>query len=61
MNLGLWYSKGTHLDITSYSDTDFVGYQTDCKTTRDTLHFLGYALVSWFSKKQNSVARSTTK
>ena len=26
-----------------------------------TCHFLGYALVSWFSKKQNSVALSTTK
>ena len=61
MNLGLWYPKGTYFNITSYSYTDFVGCQTDCKSTSGTYHFLGYALVSWFSKKQNSVALSTTE
>ena len=61
MNLGLWYHKGTHFDITSYSDMDFAGYQTNRKSTSDTYHFLGYVLVSWFSKKKNSVALSTTE
>ena len=61
IHLGLWYPKGTHINITSYSDADFAGCQTDRKSTSGTCHFLGYALVSWFSKKQNSVALSTTE
>ena len=61
INLGLWYPKGTHFNITNFSDADFVGCQTDRKSTSGTCHFLGYALVSWFSKKQNSVALSTTE
>ena len=59
MNLGLWYSKGTHFDITSYLDEDFVGCQPDRKSTSDTCHFLGYALMSCFSKKKNLVALSS--
>ena len=31
------------------------------KNTSGTCHFLGYSLVSWHSKKQNSVALSTTE
>ena len=61
MNLGLWYPKGTHFELTSYSDADFAGCKTDRKSTSGTCHFLGHSLVSWFSKKQNSVALSTTE
>ncbi|KAH9672026.1 protein ALUMINUM SENSITIVE 3 [Citrus sinensis] len=61
INLGLWYPKGTHIDLTCYSDADFAGYKVDRKSTSGTCHFLGHSLVSWFSKKQNSVALSTTE
>ena len=61
MNLGLRYPKGTHFDMTSYSNADFSSCQTDRKNTNGTWHFLGYALVSWFSKKKNLVALSTTE
>ncbi|KAH9686889.1 hypothetical protein KPL70_014556 [Citrus sinensis] len=61
INLALWYSRGTHIDLTCYSDADFVGYKVDKKSTSGTCHFLGHSLVSWFSKKQNSVALSTTE
>jgi len=44
-----------------YSDADFVGSKTDRKNTRGTCQFLGHSLVSWFSKKQNCVALSTTE
>ncbi|KAH9688106.1 Integrase catalytic domain-containing protein [Citrus sinensis] len=59
--LGLWYPRGTHIDLTCYSDVDFAGYKVDRKSTSGTCHFLGHSLVSWFSKKQNSVALSTTE
>ena len=61
MNLGLEYPKGTHLDITSYSDADFSDCQTNHNSTSGTCHFLSYAFMSWFSKKKILVALSTTE
>ncbi|XP_062104243.1 uncharacterized protein LOC133815415 [Humulus lupulus] len=61
MNLGLWYPKNSNFEIISYSDADFAGCKSDRKSTSGTCHFLGNSLVSWFSKKQNSVALSTTE
>ena len=55
-DLGLWYPKDTSFDIVGYSDADFVGSRVDRKSTSGTCQFLGNALVSWFSKKQTSVA-----
>ena len=60
-DLGLWYPRGTHIDLTCYSDADFAGYKVDRKSTSGTCHFLGHSLVSWLSKKQNLVALSTTE
>ena len=60
-NLGLWYPKGTHNELFSYTDADWAVYTIDRKSTSGTCHFLGFALVSWFSKKQNSVALSTAE
>jgi hypothetical protein len=61
IDLGLWYPKGCELNWISYSDTNFMGCKIDRKSTRETYHFLGLSLVCWASKKQNSVALSTTK
>jgi hypothetical protein len=49
------------LDLVSYSDANFVGCKIDRKNTSGTCHFLGHSLVSWFSKKRNSVALSTAE
>jgi hypothetical protein len=61
IDLSLWYPKFTLLDLVSYFDTDFAGCKIDRKSTSGTCHFLGHSLVSWFSKKQNSVVLSTSK
>ena len=61
IDIGLWYPRGTHIDLTCYSDADFASYKVDRKSTSGTCHILGHSLVSWFSKKQNSVALSTTE
>jgi hypothetical protein len=61
IDLGLWYPNFNSFDLISYTDTDFAGYKIGCKSTSSTCHFLGHSLVSWFSKKQNSVALSTTE
>jgi len=60
-NLGLWYPKGSTFDLLSYSDSDYAGCKVDRKSTTGTCQFLGRSLVSWSSKKQNSVALSTAK
>ncbi|KAF7119794.1 hypothetical protein RHSIM_Rhsim13G0158900 [Rhododendron simsii] len=60
-NLGLWYPRGTSIDLIGYSDADFAGCSIDRKSTSGTCQFLGHSLVSWFSKKQHSVALSTAE
>ncbi|KAK9225892.1 hypothetical protein WN943_010937 [Citrus x changshan-huyou] len=60
-DIGLLYPRGTHIDLTCYSDADFAGYKVDRKITSGTCYILRHSLVSWFSKKQNSVALSTTE
>jgi len=61
MNIGLWYLKNSACNLIGYSDSDFAGSKTDRKSTSGTCHFIGSALVSWHSKKKNSVALSTTE
>jgi hypothetical protein len=58
---GLWYPKGSTFDLIGYSDADWAGYKIDRKSTSGTCQFLGRSLMSWASKKQNSVALSTAK
>ena len=60
-DLGLWYPKATSFELVSYSDADFAGCKIDRKSTSGTCHLLGHSLVSWSSKKQNSVALSTAE
>jgi hypothetical protein len=40
---------------------DFAGCKVDRKSSRVTCYFLRSSLVSWASKKQNSVILSTTE
>ena len=49
------------MNLVSYFDVDFAGCKVERKSTSGTCHLLGSSLVSWSSKKQNSVALSTTK
>jgi hypothetical protein len=58
---GLWYPKRSTFDLIGYSDADWAGCKIDRKSTSGTCQFLGRSLVSWASKKQNSVALSTTE
>jgi transposase InsO family protein len=61
LNLGLWYPKGSRFVLIGYSDADYAGCKVDRKSTSGTCQFLGRSLVSWSSKKQNSVALSTAE
>jgi hypothetical protein len=58
---GLWYPKRSTFDLIGYSDADYARCKIDRKSTSGTCQFLGRSLVSWASKKQNSVALSTAE
>ena len=59
--LGLWYPKDFTMSLLGYTDADYAGFLVDRKSTSGMAQFLGPCLVSWGSKKQNSVALSTTE
>jgi hypothetical protein len=61
LRFGLWYPKGSTFDLIRYSDADYAGCKNDRKSTSGTCQFLERSLVSWASKKQNSVALSTAE
>ena len=55
------YSKQGHLDVIGYTDADWAGSQTDRRTTSGYFTFVRGNLVTWRSKKQNVVARSSAE
>jgi hypothetical protein len=61
LKFGLWYPKGSTFDLIGYSDADYAGCKIDRKSASGTCQFLGRSVVSWASKKQNSVALSTAE
>ena len=60
-NLGLWYEKGTICTVTSYCDADFAGDRVKRKSTNGCCCFLRKSLITWSSKKQNTIALSTAE
>ena len=60
-SIGLWYPKGARFELVGYSDLDYASCKIDRKNTSRGCHLLGRSLVSWSSKKQNSVALSTVE
>ena len=61
MDIGLWYPKSDNFELIGFLNADFAGCNFKRKSTSGTCHFLQCPLVSWHSKKKNSVALSTAK
>eukprot|EP00253_Pinus_taeda_P028414 PITA_28414 len=60
-NYGLWYPRDTDLTLHAYTDADWAGSVDDRKSTSGGAFFMVSRLVSWFSKKQSSIALSTAE
>ena len=58
---GLFYSAQSPLVLYAFFDTDWAGDPTDCRSTTGYCFLLGYSLISWQSKKQTHMARSSTE
>ncbi|KAK6151674.1 hypothetical protein DH2020_014309 [Rehmannia glutinosa] len=57
----LWYPKEGGFKLVGYSDSDYAECRVDRKSNSGTCQMLGNMLVSWFNKKQNSIATSATE
>ena len=57
----IWYSKDSNECLAGYFDVDWAGCIDDRKSTFGGCVYLGNNLVSWMSKKQNSISLSTVK
>ncbi|KAK2986874.1 hypothetical protein RJ640_000992 [Escallonia rubra] len=60
-DLGLLYSNHGHSYIECFSDADWAGSKLDRKSTTGYCVFVGGNLVSWKSKKQSVVSRSSAE
>ncbi|XP_057427435.1 secreted RxLR effector protein 161-like isoform X1 [Lotus japonicus] len=60
-NLGLMYRKTSEYTLSGFCDADFAGDRVERKSTSGSCHFLGANLVTWSSKRQNTIALSTAE
>jgi len=58
---GLLFSRGINLSMKIYTDADYARSIVDRRSTISYCMFLGGNLVTWRSKKQNVVTRSSAK
>jgi hypothetical protein len=58
---GLLYKSNGSLQVECYTDADWAGSLDDRRSTSGYCTFVGGNLVTWRSKKQNVVARSTAE
>ena len=57
----LQYVADCEFRLVGYTDSDWVGFVTDRKSTSGCCFNLGSAMISWLSRKQTNVALSTTE
>ncbi|XP_019200092.1 PREDICTED: uncharacterized protein LOC109193692 [Ipomoea nil] len=60
-SLGLRLTQSSSPVVHAFSDSDWAGCSLDLKSTAGYAVFLGPNLVSWTSRKQRTVARSSTE
>jgi Reverse transcriptase (RNA-dependent DNA polymerase) len=58
---GILMKNNGHVDIVGYSDADWAGNPTDRRSTSGFCTFVGGNLVTWKSKKQTVVTRSSAE
>ena len=58
---GILYKANGHLQVEAYTDADWAGSLSNRKSTTGYRTFLGGNLITWRSKKQTVVARSSAE
>jgi hypothetical protein len=57
----LFYKADLDIELEGYTDADWAGNQTDRRSTSGYMFTLGSVAISWSSKKQATVALSSTE
>eukprot|EP00253_Pinus_taeda_P020492 PITA_20492 len=58
---GLWYKQEDEVKLCGFTDADWVGSPTDRKSTSGGIFNIGLTTVSWYNRKQRSMALSSTE
>ena len=58
---GIWFQKTEDFSLKGFSDSDWAGSVDDRKSTSGNCFILGTGAISWSSKKQATVALSSTE
>ena len=58
---GLKYVSDRKLELHGYTDSDWAGSAMDSKSTSGCCFSLGSGMISWYCRKQTSMALSTTE
>ena len=58
---GLWYSQSDEVKLCGFTDADWAGSPTDRKSTSGGIFSIGSTTVSWYSRKQRSMALSSAE
>ncbi|GJU43536.1 retrovirus-related pol polyprotein from transposon TNT 1-94, partial [Tanacetum coccineum] len=61
VNQGLWYPKDSSIALTDFADADHAGCQDTRQSTSGSMRLLGDRILSWSSKRQKSIAISSTE
>ena len=61
LDLGIWYEHGIRYKLIGYTDSDWAGCMKDRKSTSGYVFSIGSGAVSWSSKKQATVALSSSE
>ena len=61
MDYGLFYPSQNNLQVTAYSDADWSPYQFTNKSLNAYAMLIGDSLVSWKTKKQQTVSKSSAE
>ncbi|KAK2359506.1 putative mitochondrial protein [Trifolium repens] len=60
-NIGLLYQKSNDYKLIGFCDADYAGDRVERKSTSGNCQFIGENLISWASKRQTTIAMSTTE
>ena len=61
VDYGLHFIRGDGVILVGYSDSEWAGCASDRKSTSGFCFGLGSVVVSWFNRKQKSVALSSVE